>query len=397
MKEEIPEKTYQELMELIFRDKYKLIGVTTEMKKVKKPNVFDSYSIYKLSKDDKEISVKVKDELSFDFAFHHEYLPDELDGKTFIKIDNKKRYYDDVELIAKDFDNKINESIKRLQKGEIGDLDFIEIDKLLEEFILTPNAVLNHKFESIKLNYHIIYARLILEAQNYLSVYNQAKSKNVNVKKYGELLDKLSINFFKNKNPMQSYRLFKNIVEVDANRLAEKSKQQAQYIHYLFKGGAAISPLPLEISFLQILDAYRRATELVRNSIRDIRRIIQLELNVTIDSKELKYDEDVDIIRKKEKYKELVDAIEPIVRHSESHLFTRIDKDKRFIYIQDDIANKKFEFSPQNINNNRKELITGFIPALLAFYAGTDIALKLVTMRSKNFLYRLILVGNTKK
>ncbi|MBI3051704.1 hypothetical protein HYY74_04580 [Candidatus Woesearchaeota archaeon] len=393
---EIHDKSYQELMELIFRDKYKLKGVTTKMKKIKDPDQFESYNIFKLTKNGSEVLVRVTDKLAFDFAFHHEYLPDELDGKTFVRIDNKQKYYDDIKNIAEDFDEKVTTAIKKIVDGNSEIAKSTEIDKLLEEFITTPDAVLNHKFIPIKENFHETYAKLILEGQNYITICNQAKEKSAYFKKYNDILNNLGRNFF-NQTPMSSYRNFRKIVATETNRFAEKTKQQAQYIDFLFKGAAAISPVPFEIGCFQMLDAYRRSVELVRNPIRDIRRIIQTELNVPVDSDQLNYDQDLEVIQNQEKYKELVSAIKPLLRNSESHLFTRIDKSKGIIYIEHEPTKSRFEFSPQDLMNKREEIFKGFVPALMAFYAGTDVALKLIAMRSPGFLYRVIVLGNTKK
>ncbi|MFH1332678.1 MAG: hypothetical protein ABIH53_00370 [archaeon] len=392
----VDKKTYQQLMELIHRDKYALKGVTTKGFKVKEPNIFESYSIYKLEKDNQELEVRLDDDASLDFAAHHHYLPDNLDGKTYCKIINKAKYYEDIEHIAKDFDSKINGAILKVKTGKSKVCFTTEYDELLEEFFLTPNALFNKKFLPLKELYHEIYAKTLLESQNYLKIYQDAKKSGL-VEKYSTMLDSLGSSFFNADGPMKNYRAFKEHVTTSVKRFSEKAMQQTEYIDYLFKGATAVSPVPIRVGFLQILDAYRRFAELLRNPIRDIRKIIQFKHKEKIDLNDLNYDDDIEIIRKDSKFKDLIQAIHPIVRHSESHLFTRIDEDKKIIYIQDDKAGKKFEFNPRDIHDKRAEIQSGLVPALLAFYAGTDIALKLLGMRSASFLHRIVLLGNTKK
>ncbi len=392
-------KTYQELMELIHRDKFKLIGTTNKFVSIDKPGIAMSYSVFTLQKDEDEIKIRVEDDKSsIDFAWNHQYMGDDLDGKTFHKIANKGKYYEDIDLIAKDFDNKINDAITKIKKGESEIAKSSEYDLLLEEFLLSPNALYDKKYLPLKENYHEIYAKILFESQHYLSIYTNAKKKNKNVEKYGKLLDTLGSTFINKDGPIKNYREFKKYVETNPSLFASKAQQQKEYLDYLYKGAAAISPLPIRIGFLQILDGYRRFAELVRNPIRDIRKIIQFRNRVNIDSNQNNYDEDVDIISKDSTFKEIVEGIHPIVRHSESHLFTRIDEDKQIVYVQDDESGKKFEFDTRKDIYEKQIIIqSGLVPALLAFYSGTDLVLKLLSMRSKEFLHRVILIGNTKK
>jgi hypothetical protein len=313
-----------------------------------------------------------------------------------VKIINKAQYYDDIKFIAEDFDEKLKKASLSLSTESNDFIHNLEYINLLEEFLLTPDSIYNKKFLPLKENYHKILVKMLNEAKIYQDSITKIKSRDGS-KQYFDILSELGKVYTQSSNFVENYRLFKDHVETNALRFIQKSHQQKKYIDYLLKGAAATSPMPITIGFFHILDCYRRCAELIRVPMRDIRKTIQLKNKETIQSSSENYNSDIEIIKNDKLCAELTKSIIPLLRHSESHLFTRIDEDSQKIYTFNEITKKEVDFTPDDINQKWKDILHNLVPSLIIFYVLTDLALKIVCLRSEEFLTRIVLIGNCKK
>lgn len=159
-------------------------------------------------------------------------------------------------------------------------------------------------------------------------------------------------------------------------------------------------PLNSNIAVAYISDHYRRLCELCYKYLHSIYNFIKYKNENTTSIEHITYNDLFDYFKQNDNIKELVEFINPHIRHSESHLGTQIVRDKKgkpkSILFHDSRKKKrilvaKYDFKHLVYMMNR--LKNGLTPAL--FYAFTIylIALELLVYRSMEFKFLLLRIG----
>lgn len=155
--------------------------------------------------------------------------------------------------------------------------------------------------------------------------------------------------------------------------------------------------IPLKDAVYYPLDVYRRYLEAISHFIEVLRIMIEL-LNGQVNPKSHKpYVDNCEIIRKIPLYAPLVSSIDPILRHSESHLNTSFDEKSQTIIIKS--KRKKgnpviVTYTLTELQNKLIDLDKNLMPALVVTFTLQEYAMVLRVLESPEYLQTIFGIGN---
>lgn len=377
---------FKKLMELLFESKYKIVNYTAGYSKEKGES-----GKVTLKKDSDEITLESRKE---DFCLYLFQLKKTIDKEGNFQLSRVKKgakYYDNIDLLVDQDGKKKKDAFEKILKGEFS--FGYDIESLFEKFISNNYGKKDEDIRKLLTDYFEIFAGLTLFAKKYVDLRDDVAKKNSTFRIYERQIEKiLGDYFFPQENKLRAYIRFKKHKNYSFEKLAIQSLGEVKYIDDQFRMLSERGTVPGEFGIKQLLDVYRRYCELCFEFVNFIRIAIQSKQGDENPKEYWGYVENVNYIKKDKRYRKVVDCINPFIRHSESHINTRIVKEKGLVVITERARGKEErseEISFQEIIKITKN-IQPLMKAYLFAFAISEYTFKIVTVMSSEYRFKLL-------
>jgi hypothetical protein len=222
----------------------------------------------------------------------------------------------------------------RYNSGAKGNFVFdFGIEKIFDDFLSGKYGKKDKDIIKRKTYYFDIFAITLFISKEYLKIKEKIERANKEFIEYYLLTDEiLRMAFMRVGKPVEAiedYKFFKNILRFDiVNNARSATEQGYWYANDLLGMLAEREVVEGSIGIKYLLDMYIRFCESSFEFINLFRIAIEVADGVENPESHLPYLENLEIIKLKQKYSKLVESIDPHIRHSESHMNTRIDDEK---------------------------------------------------------------------
>lgn len=385
-------KDFEKLMKLIYFEGYKISKLSLRV------HGEDAIEKITLVKDSDEITLQSSSE---DFLYYVTSLKKTVNnnGKfQFSKIENTAAYYEDIEFLSDTDRNKIQAAIKKVQSGKFA-LDF-DLEKIFDKFLSGKYGKIDEDITKLKTYYFEIFALTLFLSNEYLKIKEKIERINNEFIEYYSLVDEiLRMAFLRVGKPIEAikdYKFFKNFLTFDIENIARRTTEQGEYVNDLLGMLAERGSVEGSVGIKYLLDVYRRFCELSFEFINMLRIAIEVADGVKKPEFYLSYLENVEIIKSKGKYSKLVESVDPHIRHSESHMNTRIDyeigKRGEVVLINTEGGKEKVvgKYTFHELSDMTKTIQRSLYPALLVAFTIFETAFKLLIFNSPEYKFMLL-------
>ena len=316
------------------------------------------------------------------------------------KIKNADAYYKDVEFLIDTDGKKLQAAIKKVRSG-----DFVlafDIEKTFDKFISGKYGKKDKDIIKLKTHYFEIFGLTLFLSNEYVKSKEKMERENKEFTEYHALIDEiLRMAFMRTDKPIeaiQDYKFFKNFLSFDIENIARRALKQSEQVNDLFGMLSKRGGVEGSIGIGYLLDVYRRFCELCYEFVNMLRVAIEVADGVAKPESYLPYLENVEIIKSKQKYSKLVKSLDPHIRHSESHMGTRIDDEKgEVVLINTRGGNENIvgKYTFHEISDMTKTIQRSLYPALLTTFTIFETAFKLLIFISLEYKLMLLNLKNT--
>ncbi len=324
------------------------------------------------------------------------------DGKEeFRRYKDLNSYWEDAEFLADLGNTKKPEAMKRLRDGKFT-FDYNPI-ALFEEF-LELKEVSSDKYLNLKKHYYEIFAYTLSQANIVMKTQEKAaEKKHPRFASYMKIINSIIAKaFIIPKTPFKSFRDYRRYLLVDIEDLVLKTAEEISHTENMLKVMPHLGTngsVNGKIAMPWIIDIYRRFAELSSKLINLLRLAIELtEGNENPDLKK-RFEDNCEVITKYPEYKDLLEFVDPLIRHAASHITFEIDHERGMIKFFDDRSGKKLfvkEYTYQIIGEMTKGIRDGLVPALLFGIQLNELVLAMLAMDSYEYKVSLLGIGNRK-
>lgn len=380
---------FEKLMTLIYFEGYKVSKLSLSV------HGEDEIAKIILAKDSDETTLQSSSE---DFFYYVASLKKTVNnnGKfEFSKVENTTAYYEDIEFLSDTDRNKIQAAIKKVQSGKFV-LDF-DIEGIFDKFLSGNYGKMDKDITKLKTYYFEIFALTLFLSNEYLKIKEKIERTNNEFIGYYLLVDEiLRTAFMRVGKPIEAikdYKFFKNFLTFDIENIARRTTEQAEYVNDLLGMLAERGTVEGSVGIKYLLDLYRRFCELSFEFINMLRIAIEVADGVEKPESYFSYLDNVQTIKSKEKYSKLVESIDPYIRHSESHMNTRIDyKNGEITLINTSGGKEKVvgKYTFREISDMTKKIQRSLYPALLVAFTIFETAFKLLIFNSPEYKFMLL-------
>lgn len=323
----LPSEDFLRLTELHYKKKYYIKKTHLSMTKIEgTKNQCKAVAEIVLSNDKEDVKISSEEQDFVEFAFKIQKIADNEGNLKLIRVKDTNKYYADIDFLVDKYKEKIAKARNDIITGKF---KFVyDPEELLDKYLFSKRLLKSQDVPKLKSDYYYIFSHFLLLAEHFMLLRDKLLQK-LEIKDVVSQLDKLYVVILKEPNSIKRYKLFKDYLDCDLTEIANKSKEESDYIKSLFNSLVIQSPVSITTSCKTVLDSYWRFCELLKPFVNFIRICIELENGKTPKEK-LPYSQNVDII-KKSKYKDIIKHIAPLIRNKELHLSTEIDEKNHII------------------------------------------------------------------
>lgn len=397
---EMASQDFLQLTNLIFKQGSRITGIQLDVKQAKgKEGDYIHHSLFTLCKNGEKITFESfeKDVLLYGFSFHQ--IPNAVGDMEFVSIKDLEKYYLDVEFLIDSENKRRAAAFKKVSSGKFK--PSYDPEKLVRKFLLS-NKRTSKKFGKLKNDYYEISMYFLLRSKFAVDRDKKLKEERPKYARYSNLIDKLFSRVYRaDENYIKNYLKYKNFIDLDLDDLAPRILDEKKHHNRSFKMLSNQGGMPFEEGIRYPLDIYRRYAELTTHFINAIRISIELLQGNSNPKSHKKFIENCEIIRKFEGYSELIECLDPRIRHSESHINTVIDSQQLKIIITETHKIRKetkrevlCEYDSDQLQEMLLIMERDLIPALVySFYLNEQVLID-ITLHSPEYLISLLGIGN---
>lgn len=387
-------KDFERLMNLIYFEGYQVSKLSLHVRGE------DAIAKIVLTKDPSEVILQSSSEDFFNYAVSLEKTANRNGEFQFTEIKNKNAYYKDVEFLTDTDGKKMQAAIKKIQSGDFT-LDF-DIEKTFDKFLSGKYGMKDKDIIKLKTHYFEIFALTLHLSNECITSKEKIDRKNKEFTKYYFLIDEiLRMGFMRTGKPIkaiQDYKFFNHFLNFDIENIAMRGIEQCEHVNDLLGMLSERGGVEGSTGTRHLLDVYRRFCELSFEFINMLRIAIEVADGVENPKSYLTYLENVGKIKSKQKYSKLVESIDPHIRHSESHVGTRIDNEKDEVVLTDTRGgneNVVGRYAFHELSDMTKMIQRSLYPALLITFTLFETAFKLLIFISPEYKFMLLKLKNT--
>jgi len=237
------------------------------------------------------------------------------------KIKNIEKYYEDMENLVDEKQEKTRAAVKSILSGQFK-FAFNPrngIRKILQDTMPKSDpdvrGVKNHFFET--------YASLLIDGQQLVKIDEDVRKRNSDyagyASKYGILLNRGFLGQANKTNMVDAYKKYIEAGRVDPEDLVRRVHEQLMYADFLRQLLVEAGKTDVENGGRAVVDAYWRLCELCSPMLNIAKVAIALAEGEVLDGKQPGFEDIVESLRKNPETKDLVGCVEPILRNSEAH------------------------------------------------------------------------------
>jgi len=311
-------------------------------------------------------------------------------------IKDSEKYYDDVKHLIDD-GTKLSQAWKDVSTKKTK-IDF-DYNSYFHRLLHGDYDKHDENLNKLKDFYWEILSIKMYYAKNFLEIKNKPKDEYFH--KYYDIIESsihTALPFVS--NLITKYRQFYQMIMFDVHISMEQLLIQYDIMEDLKDRITKEGGLNGNIAVRQVTDLYRRLCEACYNHLHSLHNIIVFSDEGLISSRKLSYIDLVNFFKNNEKLSELVEFLDPNIRHSESHLGTKYEYDRsgkiESILFHDTRNRKvklvaKYDFKTLVYMMNR--LKNALVPALYYTFVIYLLALELLIYKSKEYKFLLLRIG----
>ena len=318
-------------------------------------------------------------------------------GKALLPFVNSNDYWVQLETLAKDSKQKLQEALKGLTTGSIKfDCSFM---KLVSEF-LTSGRWHDGQFKKLKDNYFVIQAASLLIVKDRQHSQERMFKNKPGTRAYTKQIeDILNSGYGSAEGPVDSYLSFKRSMPGDTDAMIMRAWRQYELAEDLRNRLAIQGSVPGEIGVPHLMDNYRRLSEALVPFVRVVSDGICLLEGRERPQAGMGFTKRCQII-KKSKYHDLLRCLDPMIRASESHAGTEVHKNTGTVILADwstGVPRVTGEYTFRAIVDMTCELVENLFPAMLISVCLHELYLLTLVLHSQDYLDLVLCVDNVEK
>jgi len=311
-------------------------------------------------------------------------------------IKDTEKYYDDIKHLIDD-GTKLSQAWKDVSTKKTK-IDF-DYNSYFHRLLHGDYDKHDENFHKLKDFYWEILSIKMYFAKDFREIKNQFKDEYFT--KYYDIIEfsiRTALPF--ESNIITKYRQFYQMIMFDTHISMEQLLIQYNIMEDFKDRIAREGGLNGNIAVRQVTDLYRRLCEACYNHLHSLHNMVVFSDEGVIPSRNLSYIDLIEFFKNNEKLSELVEFLDPNVRHSESHLGTRYEYDKSGkieSILFHDTRNRKFKlvakYDFETLVYMMNRLKNALVPALYYTFIIYLIALELLIYKSREYNFLLLRIG----
>lgn len=316
------------------------------------------------------------------------------------KIRDSRKYYETISHFAENKEDKIKRALEdlRTQKSPLEGGFWHTFERALVKLLFERTSSNDSDILWLKENHFHLLASYLNETKAMTGKsMDQFFAKHTDIRPLADVADRILSGAFlpkqEEKNPVELYNTYRKHLPDSLEDHSERVAMQQEYLKdlgaILTQGGSQEE----SIRILYVLDVYRRVYEMTL----PILDLLRIALLLSKGKRKIKHgvsaDEIISVLTEKGHFG-IVEAINPQIRHCESHLATRISEIMRKVLLTNREGLRRItiqEFSYEEIVSHQRRLHDVIFPALYYAFAKFDGFLKLLLLDS--YEYQLLLIS----
>jgi hypothetical protein len=342
----------------------------------------------------RELHSEEEEFLDYCFSTHK---TGDADGRTVLRrFRDGNRYWKEQEELCRDFDGKLKAAIARHQPGRF--CLPTSPRRLIIDF-LKANDRSNAKFLALRQYHFDIAAALLLETKGMLESQAAIYKKFPLAERYGKEIQKaLDAHFRAGPDLLVKVIAFLRATPADILDSLNSAVRQQTQSHDLHEMLAARGSIRGDVALPHLLDVYRRQCESLRPFVYALSEVIQALDGPRRLERTLGYEKRVELI-KKSQYGQIVDCLDPQIRHSESHGGTEIDHERGTIILGEitveGLRRTIREYSYWQFADIARNLEHGLYMAMMAEFSLIQLSTLVLMTHSAEYMQLLFAIDNT--
>jgi len=314
---ELASQDFVELMKLVYFEKWEIVKSEHGLEKSK------PYANVHLRRDSEEMKIPSTELDFFNYVVMLEEVADAKGRIRFVKIKNREQYYRDLDALLLNEDNKIREAIRKMNSGQFK-LDF-DVESGLDKLLSGSRDFNDPNIAGLKTHYFEVLACFIKLTVQFAKTIKEQSKKNTEFARYYRLYDEvLRLGFMPagKRIALKDYVSLRESLDFGLLDVVDRTEEQKEYAEFIFGLLGKEGRVDAANGIRCLLDIYRRFCELCYPFLNLACRALALPLGKKPKEQD-RFSEVVDALRRS-KFWELVDIVNPTVRHCEAHVSTRV-------------------------------------------------------------------------
>jgi hypothetical protein len=305
--------------------------------------------------------------------------------------------WQEMEWLARDADSKRKVAFERITQS---DFKFAFDPRRLLADYLRNRTWGDVKFMELKRHHFEVQAYFLMLAKKMLANQEELYSNHPGAREYADPLDNLLMRAFRSSdNWIANYLRFVDCCSVDLEDHVVQSIETRQHLVDLFKMLAARGTPPGLEGSRHLLDVYRRLSEVISPLMTLLSNAICIVENRPLPDRQTGFSKRWQIVRDSA-YADLADGLDPVIRHCESHAWTRIDSRRRVVVLTEtDASGKRVpvrEYTYVEISKMTHHLQEVTYPTLLFGCYFAELVTATIILFSSEYVHLLLSIGNLK-
>ena len=314
--------------------------------------------------------------------------------KELLPFAGNSDYWFEVEDLAKDSDKQLQKALRELLSGRVR-FDY-NPTALVSEF-LTSRQSHAAKFRRLKQDYFEIQAINLLLTKNAQDHQDRMFKNKARTRVYTRHIDDILDGAYKSSDgPVDGFLRFRRAMSEDSETAIRRAWHQYKLAEDLRNRMAIQRTIPGEIGIPHLMDNYRRLSEALVPFVRVISDCVCLLEGCERPQHSTGFTKRCQII-KDSKYADLLRYFDPMIRASESHAGTEIQKEEGRVILTDRSTGARRitgEYTYREIVVMTRDLIENLFPAMLSSIHLHELHLLTLVIHSQEYLDLVLCLGN---
>jgi hypothetical protein len=350
--------------------------------------------VLKLAK--RELALESDDDDVFGFCIKQRVLFDDNGEAAFRGIADLNRYHQEAFLFANGFEEMRKSAFERLRQGKI-QLEFSP-EALIAEFLKSRQWG-EPRYLPLKNLYFDILMVLAVSGQRAAEAEKRLQQQYPESVRYANRIDFLLRKAFDPlKSPIKNYLRFAEINRNEFTEIAKKLSDQLAVNNDTFARLSNSGGIDGHIGLHYVIDMYRRYIDWATPLLKVISDAVCVAEGKEVPEVSLGITKRVELVQQSS-YSDLVDCVDPRIRHAASHSGISYDKEQGIVKFSglDCDGNRKFddfELTYVETADKTRDFMRGFVPALLDAIGMHQVMQLMVTVMSGEYQRLLLLIDN---